>query len=123
MMIMIQSRTAPNAKPYSAAAAVLLNEILKGTISSAIALNHIDPASIPTAAHARYSGETASPLIHQEKKPSISHRNRNASLGFGREEAWSKNGLGIAKQPQRAWWLDFSQIAQRLLRLQSLVFR
>lgn len=120
-----QSRTAPNAKPYSAAAAVLLNEILKGTISSGIALHNIEPSSLPptSAANARYSGsEPAPPPLSHEKRLSMSQRKRDGSLGFGKEEAWAK-GLGVARQPQRAWWLDFRQIMQRVHRLQSLVFR
>lgn len=126
-LYVIKSRTAPNAKPYSAAAAVLLNEILKGTISSGIALNNIEPTIAPTAAHARYTGEpgaTSLPGSVAEKKLSMSQRKRDGSLGFGQEEAWTRGkGFGVSKSAQRAWWLDYNQISHRLHRLRSLVFR
>lgn len=48
----MQSRTSPTAKPYSAPAAVLLNELLKGSISFAIALrNSFSSPAPPASSH------------------------------------------------------------------------
>ncbi|CAD6564213.1 MAG: hypothetical protein CYPHOPRED_003221 [Cyphobasidiales sp. Tagirdzhanova-0007] len=116
------SRTAPNAKPYSAAAAVLLNEILKGSISFAIALDNAELSPANSAVHHKYPSDTASPLLSLDKPTSVSRRAH--SLALGHEESWQsgRTGTALAVLPTRtSWWIVPSQWNFRIRKIGQAV--
>ena len=123
-----QSRTAPNAKPYSAAAAVLLNEILKGSISAVIALNNAEGPPSMSAAHARYTGDAAaSPLLSHAANNAGSRRSHSLSLGseesgrLKRASTWAAAPFGAAGST--AWWFDPYQWNFRCRKIGEAILR
>lgn len=118
-----QSRTSPNAKPYSAAAAVLLNEILKGAISIAVALNNIEPAP----GHAKDDSEPAVGVSQSsDRRLSLSQRKRDGSLSvaMGQEEAWDKRrSIATSHRKPAKWYTSYSQWRHRSQRLAAELTR
>lgn len=148
----LQSRTAPNAKPYSAAAAVLLNEILKGSISFAIALNNIEyqpKRSVSTSTGGAVvaeklalsseaaAGGAASHVHHHHANGGLAAHGKRLSLSVGRnremsigsEESWKRklNPSSAAHSPSlyanKSWWTDLEQWRYRTVKLATACFR
>jgi hypothetical protein len=151
MCVRAQSRTAPNAKPYSAAAAVLLNEILKGSISFAIALNNIEyqpkrSVSISSGAavvaeklalHSEAAAGAANSHTHHHPNGGLAGHGKRLSLSVGRnremsigsEESWKRKLHPAAtSQPpslyaNKSWWNDLEQWKYRTAKLATACFR
>lgn len=130
-----QSRTAPDAKPFSAAAAVLLNEILKGSISFVVALNNVDNSPAPSTTSARYAtADNGVPFLGNHEKPRGSGltngSKRTASLGGGAlslggvpDDALKRRRNNSKQKSPTGWAASPSQWVMRARRVSGMLLR